>query len=302
MSKRRVRSAPKPFARGVISGTKWTLFHADCRHLLPQLPEQSVDCIVTSPPYYWQRDYEVEGQIGKEDSIQGYVDNLRATFRGLQHVLKPEGTVFLNLGDTYYSAKGLPHGDDAKHRARRFGLRAVDASGLGLPRKSLIGIPWRVALALQADGWTLRSAIVWARHSSIPEPTAHDRPWRKHEFVFLLSKQPRYFFNRAALAGEEDVWFIEPDRNGEARGAHYAPFPRALVQRCVDIGCPQDGVVLDPFVGGGTTMSVAADMQRASVGIELNIGFCEMISDRLGKRTASAPTFLRHGLRTAGAR
>lgn len=255
----------------------WSLIEGDCRSVLHELAPESVNCVVTSPPYFWQRDYGVEGQIGLEGSIEDYVENLRSTFRGLKHVLAKDGTVFLNLGDTYYSAKGQPHGADDKHHARRFGLRVVDSSGLGLPRKTQIGIPWRVALALIGDGWTLRSSIIWVRQSSIPEPTAKDRPWRKYEFVFLFSRQPRYFFNRTAVAGEEDVWFIEPDRNSQSRGTHFAPYPRALVQRCIEAGCPEGGVVLDPFVGGGTTMSVALDMGRSTIGIELNPDFCEHI-------------------------
>src|SRR5207253_2456628 len=116
----------------------------------------------------------------------------------------PDGTIFLNLGDTYYSGKGRPHGTDAKHRSRRMTkLRAVDGPGLGLPKKSLIGIPWRVALALQADGWTLRSAIIWARQSAVPEPTAKDRPWRSYEHVFLLTKSRFYYFDRDGLGEDE---------------------------------------------------------------------------------------------------
>ena len=270
-----------PFAANHGERQYWQLFHGDCRQVLPALPAKSINCVVTSPPYYWQRDYGVDGQIGLEDSIAGYVDGMREAFRGLWHVLRDDGTVFLNIGDTYYSAKGLPHGDDAKHRARRFGLRAVDTSGLGLPRKSLIGIPWRVALALQQDGWTLRSSIVWVRHTSIPEPTAKDRPWRKYEFVFLFSKSPRYFFDRDALQGEEDVWVIEPERNSLARGTHYAPFPRELAARCISAGCPEGGVVLDPFVGGGTTMLKALEMGRSTIGIELNRDFCAIIQEKL---------------------
>lgn len=263
--------------QGIRAGASWKVIAGDAREVVSELDPQSVDCVVTSPPYFWQRDYQVEGQIGLEKSIDGYVENVRTVFKKLQPVLKDSGTVFLNLGDTYYSAKGQPHGDDAKHRARRFGLRAVDGPGLGLPRKSLIGIPWRVALALAADGWTLRSSIVWVRKTAVPEPTAVDRPWRKHEFIFLLTKKPRYYFDRAALEGEEDVWHIEPERNSLARGTHYAPFPRQLVARCVAAGCPENGVVLDPFVGGGTTMAVSLDMGRSTVGIELNETFCDDI-------------------------
>lgn len=267
---------------GERNGQDWTIYQGDCGEVAQHLPEGSVDTIVTSPPYYWQRDYEVAGQYGMEPTIEDYVENLRAAFASIRPALKDEGTLFLNLGDTYYNAKGRPHGTDPKHRSRRFSsLRAVDGPGLGLPRKSLIGIPWRVALALQSDGWTLRSDIVWVRNSAIPEPSSKDRPWRKFEHVFLFSKGPRYYFNRDGLEGEEDVWFIEPDRNSPARGTHYAPYPRALVERCINAGCPEGGTVLDPFLGGGTTMSVAAHMGRASVGIELNPDFCSFVADHM---------------------
>jgi DNA modification methylase len=271
-----------PFAAGRSGKAWWQLLAGDCREVLDRLPAESVDCVVTSPPYYWQRDYGVDGQIGMEPSIDAYVENLRETFDGLRKVVKKSGTVWLNLGDTYYSAKGRPHGEDDKHRSRRMSvLRAVDGPGLGLPRKSLIGIPWRTALALQQDGWTLRAEVVWHRSTSIPEPTAKDRPWRKHEKLFLFTRDVRYFFDRSGLDGEEDVWTIEPERNSIARGTHYAPYPRALVERCIRAGCPEGGVVLDPFVGGGTTMSVALEMGRSAVGIELNETFCTHIAEAL---------------------
>lgn len=272
-----------PYAAGRRGASSWVLYQGNCRAILPTLEAESVDTVVTSPPYFWQRDYDVDGQFGMEPTIDGFVANLVETFDGLAKVLKPSGAVFLNLGDTYYNAKGRPHGVDDKHRRRRMSvLRAVDGPGLGLPRKSLIGIPWRVALALQDAGWTLRSDIVWVRKSSIPEPTAKDRPWRKFEHVFVLTKSVRYYFNRDALAGEEDVWHIEPERNSLARGTHYAPYPRELVRRCIAVGCPEGGTVLDPFVGGGTTMSVALGMGRDAVGVELSTTFCDHIQSMLG--------------------
>lgn len=291
-ARERWRSEDVPAARGAgVEGlASWRLYCGDSAEVLKQLPPSSVNCVVTSPPYYWQRDYEVDGQFGMEQTIDGYVDNIRHVFAGLRTVLAPDGVVFLNLGDTYYSAKGRPHGHDSKHRSRRLpGLRAVDGPGLGLPRKSLIGIPWRVALGLQSDGWTLRSDIIWVRNSAIPEPTAKDRPWRKFEHVFVFSRQPRYYFDREALGGEEDVWFIEPDRNSESRGAHYAPYPKALVERCILAGCPEGGVVLDPFVGGGTTMYQALDLGRDAVGIDLSPDFCSLIEKNLDRRSAEAP-------------
>jgi site-specific DNA-methyltransferase (adenine-specific) len=264
------------------SGTTWQLLQGDCREAVLDLEPGSINTVITSPPYFWQRDYEVNGQFGLESTIDGFVQNLVDAFAAIKPALADDGCVFLNLGDTYYNAKGKPHGVDNKHRSRRMsGLRAVDGPGLGLPRKSLIGIPWRVALAMQADGWTLRSAIMWVRNSAIPEPTSKDRPWRKYEHIFLFSKGPRYFFNRDGLEGEEDVWLIEPDRKSLARGTHYAPYPRKLVERCINAGCPEDGTVLDPFVGGGTTMYVADELGRSSVGVELNPDFCSLIADNM---------------------
>jgi DNA modification methylase len=278
-------SALVPYASGKgHDDTTWDLFQGDAREVLRQLPTGSVNTAVTSPAYYWQRDYEVEGQFGLEPTIDGYVKNLRETFAELKRVLTADGTLWLNLGDTYYNAKGRPHGNDKKHRKRRMtNLRAVDGPGLGLPRKSLIGIPWRVALALQQDGWILRSPIVWVRNTAIPEPTGRDRPWRKYELIFLFSKSVRYHFDRAGLAGEEDVWFIEPERRTRARVTNYAPYPRALVERCLNAGCPPGGVVLDPFVGGGTTMYVAQDMGLSSIGIDLNPDFCDLIAKEMDR-------------------
>lgn len=251
-------------------GFPWTVLTGDVAFALREIGTESVDCIVTSPPYYWQRDYEVTGQIGHERTINGYVAALVRAFGELRRTLKPTGTFFLNLGDTYYSAKGRPHGRDDKHNGRqmmRRHLRAVDGPGLGLPRKSLIGIPWRVALALQDEGWTLRSTIIWQRPASLPEPTAHDRPWRTFEYVFLFSKSARYWFHRSGLVGAEDVWRITS--RPENPGSHFAPYPVELVERCLDCGCPAGGVVLDPFVGSGTTMIAALARGSGAVGVEL---------------------------------
>lgn len=284
----RSTGTPNVFAAGTRSGSAWSLLQGDCRQQAALLEPESIDCVVTSPPYYWQRDYNVDGQIGLENSIDGFVENIVASMEGLKAALKPTGAVFLNLGDTYYNAKGRPHGEDPKHRSRRMSmLRAVDGPGLGLPRKSLIGIPWRVALAMQESGWTLRSDIIWMRKTSIPEPTAKDRPWRKFEHIFMFTKSPRYYFDRNGLGDEEDVWLIEPERNSLARGTHYAPYPRELVRRCLSVGCPEGGTVLDPFVGGGTTMSVALAMSRNAIGIELNETFCAHIAGVLENDEAS---------------
>jgi DNA modification methylase len=271
--------------RGTTSvGTPWSILCGDVVAALERLDDGEVDCIVTSPPYYWQRDYEVAGQLGHEATIEAYVTNLATVFREARRVLSPTGTLFLNLGDTYYSAKGRPHGHDDKHNGRqmmRRHLRAVDGPGLGLPRKSLIGIPWRVALALQSDGWTLRSAAIWQRPGSLPEPTAKDRPWRTYEHVFIFAKGPRYYFDRAGLAGEEDVWRIVA--RPENPGAHFAPFPRELVDRCLDAGCIEGGTVLDPFVGSGTTMLGALARRCPAIGIDIKPEYCTFAARRIAR-------------------
>jgi DNA modification methylase len=245
-------------------GFPWTVLTGDVAFALREIATESVDCAVTSPPYYWQRDYEVAGQIGHESTINGYVTALARAFGELRRTLKPGGTFFLNLGDTYYSAKGRPHGRDDKHNGRqmmRRHLRAVDGPGLGLPRKSLIGIPWRVALAMQDEGWT------------------HDRPWRTFEYVFLFSKSPRYWFHRSGLVGEEDVWTITS--RPENPGSHFAPFPVELVERCLDCGCPAGGVVLDPFAGSGTTMIAALARGSGATGVELKPQYSDYTIERI---------------------
>lgn len=254
----------------------------DCRAKLREIDAGSVNCCVTSPPYFWQRDYGVPEQIGHEPTIDGYVQALVDVFDEVKRVLADDGLLFLNLGDTFYSAKGQPHGRDTKSAGREFSrrvLRAVDGPGLGLPRKSLIGLPWRVALGLQASGWVLRKDIVWHRPTSLGEPTGRDRPAKTFEHVFMFAKSARYWFDRAGLAGQEDVWTIPARPDNPHR--HVAPFPEELVQRCLDCGCAAGGTVLDPFLGSGTTAIVARRSGRSAIGIELNPAFAEQARARI---------------------
>ena len=262
--------------------SSWELHRGDATTLLKGLPSSSYQCAVTSPPYYWQRDYKVEGQLGLESSIAEYVRSLTTCFRELRRVLKKDGVFFLNLGDTYYSAKGMPRGNDKKSRARRFGLRAVDASGLGVPRKTILGMPWRVALSMIEDGWILRSPIVWERPSSLPEGSSKDRPWRTHEMLFMFSKSPRYFFNRAELDGQEDVWRLNGRAQG-SKGLHSAAFPESLVDRCIRVGTKEGDSVIDPFAGTGTTLATALKLKRDALGIDLSHEYCEFAAQRLGQ-------------------
>jgi DNA modification methylase len=255
-------------------GTCWEIRCGDAKTVLSELDSERFDSVITSPPYYSQRDYGEAGQIGLEKSIDQYVSRVVDTFREVKRVLAPRGTLFLNLGDTYYSKKGQPVGDDRKHGARRFGLRPVDTTGLGVPRKTAIGIPWRVAIGMIDAGWTLRSPIIWLRNGALPEPTAHDRPWRTYEMLFLFTKGPRYYFNRANLGGEEDVWLISP-RPRHSKGVHSAAFPDELVSKCLSVGCPTGGKILDPFAGSGTVPRVAVASGRPAMGIDLSKKFCK---------------------------
>ena len=263
-------------------GIEWAVHKGDAVHILKSLTPDSYDCVITSPPYYWQRDYKVDGQYGLEQTINGYISNLANVMNEVRNVLKRDGLLFLNLGDTYYSAKGQPKGNDKKNGARRFGLRAVDASGLGVPRKTIIGIPWRVALEMISRGWVLRSPIIWRRESTLPEPSAKDRPWRTYEMIFMFSKEPRYYFSRQGLSSEEDIWTIS-DRPKNARGIHSAAFPDELVQKCLAVGCRPGGRVLDPFAGSGTVLRVSLETERPATGIDLNERFCQFMTESLNK-------------------
>lgn len=266
----------------------WRLFCGQSKEALRLLDDSSIDCAITSPPYFWLRDYKVDGQIGLEESVDGYVVDVTDVMTELLRVLKPTGTLFLNIGDTYYSGKGKSHGVDKKSSKRRFGLRAVDKSGglgIGLQRKSIIGIPWRVAIKMCQQNWVLRSPIIWHRQKSLAEVVS-DRPARGYEYIFLFVKSRHYFFNKAGLPqnGAEDVWSI-PARTKLNGARDTAPFPEELVQRCLAVGCPPGGIVLDPFCGSGTTLRVALQQGHPAIGIELSENFCGHIRDDLRRLT-----------------
>lgn len=266
-------------------GVPWNIYQGPSEQILAQLPEASVHCVVTSPPYYWLRDYGVDGQIGLEGTVLEYVLAIAKVMDAVKKVLRPDGVLFLNLGDTYYSGKGKSHGTDRKSNKRRFGLRAVDKSGglgIGLQRKSIIGIPWRVATEMSGRGWVLRSPIIWHRKHCLPEAVS-DRPGRSYEYVFMFAKGRKYHFNKQPLIDqkvEEDMWTIttRPKANN---GLDTAPYPDELVTRCLQIGCPAGGVVLDPFVGSGTTARVAVSMGHPAIGIDLNHEFCLYSANQL---------------------
>lgn len=306
--------------------------HGDCRLILPTLPEQSVHCCVTSPPYFGLRNYGVEGQIGLEQTPEEYVAQMVQVFRAVCRVLRNDGTLWLNLGDSYNAAGRVGHGTrigckQGTNRASAEGSDNCRPSVESLKPKDLIGIPWRVAFALQADGWYLRQDIIWHKPNPMPESVT-DRCTKAHEYLFLLSKLEKYFFDSAAIqepsaqperAGKLECTFstgkpsavLRQDvgravmrtefRNRRSvwtvptqpfKDAHFATFPPDLIKPCILSGCPADGTVLDPFAGTGTTGLVADRFGRNAVLIELNPEYSKMAEGRIED---DAPLFFKRG-------
>ena len=298
------------------------ILQGDAVEVLRDLPDSFVHCIVTSPPYWGLRDYGVDGQIGLEATPDEYVARMVAVFSEARRVLRDDGTLWLNLGDSYASQPNASQGKNGWLYGR-----GVDEARLkkqkivsGLKPKDLVGIPWRVAFALQADGWFLRQDIIWHKPNPMPE-SVRDRCTKSHEYVFLLSKSGSYFFDSAAMQepasgrppGNKRNKYTEARSAGDERfqtaaglleigaretrnrrsvwtvatqpyhGAHFACFPRELIRPCVRAAAPLGGVVLDPFFGAGTTGVVALEEERDFVGIELNPQYIELAEKRLAE-------------------
>ena len=270
-------------------GAHWTVIEGDARAALETLEPESVQCIVTSPPYFWLRDYGDKGQIGHEATPALYAEAVRQALRVGQRALRKDGTCFINIADTYYSGKGESQGRDGKNRRRRMGLRAVDRAGgmgVGLRRKALIGIPWAVASALAADRWIWRALIMWRKGNAQPE-TASDRPSRTMEPVLLMTREPTYRWNAKAKGASEDLWEIDTRSRTNAR-SNAAVFPDALAARCIEIATRRGDTVLDPFMGEGTTLVAALARGRQAIGIDLNAQCCRKARETLtnGARAA----------------
>jgi len=303
-----------------------TILEGDCRESLRTLPYKSVHCCVTSPPYFGLRDYGVEGQLGLEQTPDQYVAELVSVFREVHNVLRDDGTVWLNIGDSYASfrdGKATPdttRGDslgtlvDTGKAKNRMASTFVNTP---IKHKDLIGIPWKVAFALQADGWYLRQDIIWNKPNPMPE-SVKDRCTKSHEYIFLLSKSEKYYFdyeaikepattsptsrNKAAEGYQADyphgdrfsegerVWGADGKRNKRSvwnvplrpyKGAHFATFPMDLIEPCILAGCPVGGTVLDPFGGAGTTAIVSNNNDRNSILCELNPEYVELAKNRI---------------------
>ena len=345
------------------------IYHSDCLPGLATLPDNSVDCCVTSPPYYALRDYGAVGQIGLEDTPEQFIQKLVEVFAQVRRVLKPKGTLWLNIGDSYWGGKGksgqsysAEYQNERYNAGRSFNGAHHQMGGKSQTRpndrkhpdykpKDLIGIPWMLAFALRADGWYLRCDIIWNKPNPMPESVI-DRPTKAHEYVFLLTKSPQYYYDAQSIrtpaaessisrwnqdiesqsgsdranggeklngrmkavggpkldkqrghsrrhagfnerwdgmTGEEQrsmgankrsVWTVATKPFSEA---HFATFPPELIIDCIKAGCPFQGVVLDPFMGAGTTAMVARKLGRKYIGFELNEEYINIANRRMEK-------------------
>ncbi len=305
-----------------------TVINGDALTVLRTLPDNSVNCCVTSPPYYALRDYGVDGQIGREETPTLYVARLTEIFREVRRVLMPDGTLWLNIADTYCGKGNQGDFLDPKYPNGRTGQTvALNGKVENCKPKDMIGIPWMLAFALRNNGWYLRSDIIWQKENPMPE-SAKDRPSRCYEHVFLLSKSRKYYFDMYSIAepiaettarrmmgarsvtskhsepipGQDKVQKINMPRDANSitdipttrnkrdvwvintypyHGGHFAAFPPKLAETCISAGCPVGGVVIDPFLGSGTTALVAKSLGRHYIGIELNADYCTLAENRI---------------------
>ncbi len=256
---------------------------------LRQLPEETIQTCVTSPPYWGLRDYGIQNQIGTEMDISEYLNRLVKVFRDVKRVLKTDGTFWLNIGDGYTSGGRTYRAPDRKtdngHVVR--GLPFRPPTPAGLKPKDLLGLPWRLAFLLQEDGWYLRADIVWYKPNILPE-SVKDRPTIAHEYVFLFTKSEHYYYDYKAILepavsgkgrrNKRSVWVVNTEPYPQA---HFATFPPSLILPCILAGSKPGDFILDPFLGSGTTGLVALQQKRNFIGIELHPEYCELAEKRL---------------------
>ena len=306
----------------------------DAAEELKNLPDGSIDMCVTSPPYFGLRNYDVVGQIGQEKSPDEYIARLLDVFSEVHRVLKPEGTLWLNIGDAYAgSGQGAGTKNPSEKQKSNRGMTHMQVDGFksklltvqDCKRKDMIGIPWKLAFALRDAGWVLRQDIIWYKPNVMPE-SVKDRCTKSYEHIFLLAKNEKYYFNSAAIrepcsefsladfkrrktltnkgGGQESYEGVRPDlcrsradyysNDGKRyardvweintkpyKGAHFATFPEELASRCISAGCPENGIVLDPFMGAGTTAITALKQGKHYIGIELNHNYISMAEERI---------------------
>ena len=304
------------------------LYRGDCLEVMREIPDKYVQCCVTSPPYWGLRDYGNDAQLGLEKTPEEYVNNMVEVFREVKRILKKDGTLWLNLGDSYAGSGKGRNADGSHQEGGKQGTSRGTIEGkltkmetVNLKPKDLVGIPWRVAFALQADGWYLRQDIIWAKPNPMPE-SVKDRCTKSHEYIFLMSKNKKYYYdidaikepsvypndNRKARQNVETYNHmnsnigqikavinpknakIYPKRNKRSvwtvatkpfKAAHFATFPPKLIEPCILAGCPKGGTVFDPFSGAGTTGVVAIENNREFIGIELNQEYIEIAKKRI---------------------
>ena len=308
------------------------IYQGDVINRLKDLPDRSIQCVVTSPPYWGLRDYGVEGQLGLEETPELYVENMVEVFREIKRVLKDDGTCWLNLGDSYASSiKGDNRTREEKQKKSNLNKNKnpeLDKSQYikqgtykvvhGLKPKDLVGIPWRVAFALQADGWYLRQDIIWHKPNPMPESVT-DRCTKSHEYIFLLTKSKKYFYDADAIRepaqdwgtrdrsqlrggtqdellkhrGLKDANFAQIGKNRRSvwtintqsyKEAHFAVFPPKIPELCIKAGTKEGDTVLDPFFGSGTTGWVAQRLGRKWIGIELNAEYIKIAEKRFAQK------------------
>lgn len=278
---------------------KDTILYGDCRETLQQFVESGVRArmCVTSPPYYGLRDYGNEdSQIGLEESPEEFIQQLVEVFRGVRDCLTDDGTLWVNIGDSYYNYRGgkgqalpkqsvantnqdLPQGKNPRRGNKLKGYK----------EKDLIGIPWMLAFALRADGWYLRQDIVWSKPNPMPE-SMKDRCTKSHEYIFLLSKKQNYFFDvesikeptidGKSLKRKKSVWNIQTK---PYKGAHFAVYPPELIEPAILAGSEEGDIILDPFMGSGTTAMVSKSLDRNYIGCELHKEYGELIDNRISE-------------------
>ena len=300
------------------------IYNSECLQGLKSLPDNSIHCCVTSPPYYGLRDYGNDSQIGLEKTPEEYIQKLVDVFREVNRVLTKDGTLWLNIGDSYAGsmkgAAGYP--DNAMNYKQGTNRETLGKATLvkqctGCKSKDLIGIPWMLAFSLRSDGWYLRQDIIWSKPSVMPE-SVKDRCTKSHEYIFLLSKNKKYYFDNESIAeptssfdtvirdrdatklnntpgrtkmqglirndyltrNKRSVWTVATQ---PLREAHFATFPEKLIMDCIKAGCPEGRIVLDPFMGSGTTAIVARKLNRNYIGFELNPNYVSIAENRLEK-------------------
>lgn len=252
----------------------------DSRKVLTQIPSSVFQTCITSPPYWSLRNYNTNGQIGLEASVYEYIKNLTAVLEEVRRVLRDDGTLWLNIGDSYTSGGRACRAPDKKNPIRAMDIRPPTPDGL--KSKDLIGVPWRLAFALQSAGWYLRADLIWHKPNCQPE-SVKDRPTRSHEYVFLFSKSEKYVYNYDAVRGpnNRNLRTVLEINTQAYKEAHFATFPPRLVEPCVKLGSQANDLILDPFIGAGTTGLVARALNRRFFGIELNPEYVSIAERRL---------------------